>query len=77
MAEHFGDAFNRHSVAEGYGGGEGVASDMEGEILRDVAMRGYLLEGIVEISGSMCDYLAPASSAGVMEVIAPLGRSDL
>ena len=36
-----------------------------------------LLDGIVEISGSMCDYLAPASSAGVMEVIAPLGRSDL
>ena len=49
MAEHFGDAFDRHSIAEGNGGGKRVTSNVEGEILRDVAMRCYLLEGIIEV----------------------------
>ncbi len=49
MAEHFGDAFDRHAVAEGNGGGKGVASNVEGEIFGYVALRSNLLEGIVEV----------------------------
>jgi len=49
VAEHFGDTFNRHAVAEGDGGGECVTSNVEGEILRYVALRCYLLKGIIEV----------------------------
>ena len=49
VAEHFRDAFDRHSVAEGDGGGKRVASNVEGEVLRYVALRCYLLKGIVEV----------------------------
>ncbi len=47
MAEHFGDTFDGYTVAERYGGGKGVASDVKGELLVYVAVLGNLLQGAV------------------------------
>ena len=44
MAEHFGDAFDGYAVAERYGGGEGVSSDVKSELLFDVAVVGNLFQ---------------------------------
>ena len=47
MAEHFGDAFDGYTIAERYGGGESVASDVECEFLIYVTVLGNLLQGAV------------------------------
>jgi hypothetical protein len=47
VAEHFGDAFDGHTIDERYGGSEGVASDVESEFLIYVAVLGNLLQGAV------------------------------
>ena len=44
VAENFGKAFDGHVVAEGYRGGEGVTSDVKGELFGDATMQGDFRE---------------------------------
>ena len=49
MAENFGEAFDRHVVAECNCGSEGVTGDVEGELFGDTAMLCYFLERTVDL----------------------------
>lgn len=59
MAEHLAHGLDGHSLAERHGRGEGVAREVEREVLLDAADFGYLLQiAVYLLVGDDGEYLA-------------------